>query len=379
VSNIIVIVFVECSIVAMGNPTSDEPTVVATPNSDTPSTTSNTCEPNSAAPPPRFYPIGTPGQPWTPSDCDEWKARTSLQRSYRHEVLDRLHRDSIDESLFDIVRYGQLSCDPDRYPLYAVQTKDWTSSVDKPRLLVTGGVHGYETSGVQGAIRFLQTEAKNYADRFRMSVMPCVSPWAYEHVQRWNAEAMDPNRSFRWGGPTEEAEAVTKYWKAAEEKTTASESHRFSSRIIHVDLHETTDTDATEFMPAKHAKAGLPYEAETIPDGFYLVGDSLDPPLDFLSAVIEAVKEVTHIAPPDEKGTIIDEPAVREGVILVPTKELGLCCSVTGGRYVATTEVYPDSEGMTREDCDLAQVKAVVGALEFVIAKMDVEKKEKHG
>ena len=44
--------------------------------------------------------------------------------------------------------------DAERYPLFAVKTKDWAA--DKPHLLVTGGVHGYETSGVQGALLFLQ-------------------------------------------------------------------------------------------------------------------------------------------------------------------------------------------------------------------------------
>jgi hypothetical protein len=39
----------------------------------------------------------------------------------------------------------------------------------------------------------------------------------------------------------------------------------------HLDLHETTDSDATEFMPAKNdAEAGLLYTSEVIPDGFYL-------------------------------------------------------------------------------------------------------------
>ena len=49
---------------------------------------------------------------------------------------------------------------------------------DKPSVLVTGGVHGYETSGVQGALAFLETEAQRYADRFNICVAPCVSPWS---------------------------------------------------------------------------------------------------------------------------------------------------------------------------------------------------------
>ncbi|CAE7264440.1 unnamed protein product, partial [Symbiodinium sp. CCMP2456] len=53
--------------------------------------------------------------------------------------------------------------------------------------------------------------------------------------------------------------------------------------------------------------------------------------------------QVTHIAPPDAKGKIIGEPVVQEGVINVPLKSLGLCGSMTGAKFVSTTEVYPDS------------------------------------
>ena len=97
-------------------------------------------------------------------------------------------------------------------------------------------------------------------------------------------------------------------------------------------------------MPAKHAEAGLLYDGEHIPDGFYLVGDSLNEQLDFQKAVIDSVRNVTHIAPNDDKGCLIDDiPAVIEGVILVDVKEMGLCGGVTGGTYSTTTEVYPDS------------------------------------
>ena len=47
---------------------------------------------------------------------------------------------------FDVQQYGALSIDVDRYPLFSLSTKDW--STEKKNILVTGGVHGYETSGV---------------------------------------------------------------------------------------------------------------------------------------------------------------------------------------------------------------------------------------
>jgi len=42
---------------------------------------------------------------------------------------------------------------------------------------------------------------------------------------------------------------------------------------MHVDCHETTDTDETEYMPARAALNGALYKRCDIPDGFYLVGN----------------------------------------------------------------------------------------------------------
>ncbi len=314
-------------------------------------------EPSTDKPIQRFYPIGTPGKPWTEVEDNEWKSQTKCQRSYKEEVLDKL-KDFENHSFLKVEQYGALSHDTSRYPLMAVLSKEWKQ--DRPCVLITGGVHGYETSGVQGAIQFLKHG--KYLDQINVLVAPCISPWAYEHIQRWQAELKDPNRSFvdetndSGQGSTEESQALMNYLTNLNAKWSC-----------HVDLHETTDTDATEFMPAKHAKAGSPYHGEEIPDGFYLVGDDQNPQLDFQTSVIESVKKVTHIAPPDKNGEIIEVPIAKEGIILVPVKQLGLCCSMTGGTYVTTTEVYPDSPMVTDDICNQAQVAAIEGAIEYVL------------
>ena len=38
----------------------------------------------------RFYPIGTPGLPWTDADKALWAQQQAVQRSYRDEVLDKV-------------------------------------------------------------------------------------------------------------------------------------------------------------------------------------------------------------------------------------------------------------------------------------------------
>ena len=45
--------------------------------------------------------------------------------------------------------------------------------------------------------------------------------------------------------------------------------------MIHVDLHETTDSDETEFRPAKVARDGEYIAPDVIPDGFYTVGNAV--------------------------------------------------------------------------------------------------------
>jgi hypothetical protein len=137
--------------------------------------------------------------------------------------------------------------------------------------------------------------------------------------------------------------------------------------LLHVDLHETTDSDESEFRPALAARDGKPSEPGVIPDGFYLVDDSENPQPEFQRAIIDAVSRVTHIAPADDKNEIIGSPLVAPGVIRYPLRQLGLCASITGARFTTTTEVYPDSPRTTPALCNEAQVVATCAAIEFAL------------
>jgi hypothetical protein len=296
------------------------------------------------------YPIGVPGKKWGADEKAAWLAEQHVQRSYKEEVLVKL------EALkdrFEITQFGALSCSPGRYPLYLVKTSQWNSA--RPSILVTGGVHGYETSGVQGAIRFLETKALDYASKFNILVAPCVSPWGYETINRWNPVAIDPNRSFYADSPSEEAAALMQYLSSQQ-----------LDPVMHIDLHETTETDNTEFRPALAARDGIKHENWHIPDGFYTVGDTEKPAPDFQAAIIKSVEQVTHIAPPDLDGNIIGETLQQWGVINYAARKLGLCMGFTDAAYVTTTEVYPDSPQVDDEDCIKAQVAAVTGGLEHL-------------
>jgi hypothetical protein len=301
---------------------------------------------------PSSYPIGTPLHPWGAAEIAEWRARQVKRRSYADEVIQPI------ESLrdrFDVSVYGALEYAGESFPLLAVRSRGWRD--DLPVMLVTGGVHGYETSGVHGALQFLRDHGDDYTGRANLLVVPCVSPWAYERINRWNPDAIDPNRNFREGSPSGEAAALVNLLAPLRDRI-----------LMHIDLHETTDSDESEFRPALAARDGKVFEPGEVPDGFYLVDDSDKPQPAFQQAIIDAVAQVTHIAPADANGEIIGSPQVAPGVIEYALKQLGLCAGITNARYTTTTEVYPDSPRATPQQCNDAQVAAVRAAIDYALA-----------
>lgn len=298
------------------------------------------------------YPIGTRGKPWGEDERIQWRASQAQQRRYQEDVVPRIM--ALADRL-EILSYGQLDYAGELYTLFALRS----GAVDPnlPTALVTGGVHGYETSGVMGALQFLETRADKYAGKINLLVAPCVSPWAYERVNRWNYDAIDPNRNFAANSKARECNALIELVAA-----------QLGSFLLHIDLHETTDSDESEFRPALAARDGDDFEPGIIPDGFYLVDDSENPQPAFQEAIISAVEQVTHIAPSDKDGKIIGSPVVARGVIEYPQAKYAMCSSLTGAQFTTTTEVYPDSPRATAQICNEAQVSAVCAALDFALA-----------
>ena len=135
----------------------------------------------------------------------------------------------------------------------------------------------------------------------------------------------------------------------------------------HIDLHETTDTDESEYRPAVAARDGKAFEPCVIPDGFYLVDDTANPQPAFQQAILRAVEQVTHIAPADAEGGLIGTPLEAPGVIAYDVKGWGLCTGITAARYTSITEVYPDSPRTTPQQCVAAQVTAVRSAIAYAL------------
>lgn len=298
------------------------------------------------------YPIGTPGVPWGEAEKALWLSRQAVKRSYANDVQREV--DSLGAK-YDVVQYGSIDYSSN-YRLFALRGTHWDDAL--PCALVTGGVHGYETSGVRGALKFAADHAERYRGRINLLVAPCVSPWAYEVINRWNPRALDPNRSFRADSPAQESAALMKLVAPLRGRV-----------LVHIDLHETTDTDESEFSPALSARDGIEHSLGGIPDGFYVVGDAENPQLEFQSAIVAAVSQVTHIAPPDKDGKIIGSPVLKPGVIVYAFEKLGLCPGITNALFKTTTEVYPDSPRTTPEECAAAQVTAARTAIDYALQR----------
>ena len=293
---------------------------------------------------------------WGDSEKSHWLSQQNIQRSYFDEVVKTIIRlvKGYEVHQYGSLPYADLGYSKENYPLYILKSKQWDDS--KPNILITGGVHGYETSGVHGALRFLEFAAVDYLDQFNFAVAPCVSPWGYETINRWNPETVDPNRSFLQPSPALEAATLMAYIDSLD-----------ITFLAHLDLHETTDTDNSVFRPALAARDGIHQDVWNIPDGFYLVGDRENPTPEFHQAIINSVEKVTHIAPADDKGEIVGDKLQQHGVIHYAKRDLGLCAGFSGVKYSSTTEVYPDSPKVTDEECILAQVAAVSGALDYLL------------
>ncbi len=294
---------------------------------------------------------GTTGQPWSAAQIAQWRTLQMRKRSYADDVVAQI--DALRDR-FNVANYGDLVHPDDHYKLFAVRSKSWEKR--SPTALITGGVHGYETSGVQGALRFLSSYAQAYAGKVNLLVVPCVSPWAYERVQRWNFDAVDPNRAFRVGSEVQEAQKLMKLIAPLHGEI-----------AMHIDLHETTDSDESEFRPALAARDGKAFEPGVIPDGFYLVADAANPQLAFQNAIVANVSRVTHIAQADARGCLIGEPMIAPGIITYEMQKLRLCAGISSAKFVTTTEVYPDSSRTSPEQCIAAQVAAVCAGLDFLL------------
>lgn len=253
-------------------------------------------------------------------------------------------------------------------PLYRITVGDVDNG--HPNILITGGVHGYEPSGVEAALTFAQANAPSLTDKFNFVIYPCLSPWAYEYDQRWNADGEDPNRLFT-RMPKDPKPGVFRTYDIEECRhfMNSMEAHNVKFTCA-IDLHETCDRDIElRILRSERFDEALAPDYQDIPQGYYLTlserGQEAenDRQLSFGRAIIEEVQKISPIAP---KQFILNGKKNYSGIILsAPYDGLMRAYLDNHAELVAVTEVYPDHKDMTPQKSVAAQLASIQGALNF--------------
>ena len=301
------------------------------------------------------------GQPkgWNQGQIAAWfkeQSATSV-RSYDQDVVQRVTKLPANTNFVE--DYGSVDIGGAAHPLLCVSKK--IENEKAPWILITGGVHGYEPSGVEASLRFLEQGIPEVSDKFNFVVFPCISPWAYEYDHRWNADAEDPNRCFSRSVPF------------------VPECRLFMDKlegmgisfVAAIDLHETPDRDI-DLRQQRASRFGSPLAADykDIPQGFYLMqtdsGDTSDnaKQLAYGRAIINEVRTISPIAPESKILGHVN----RAGILLAPPSE-GLMRSYLSRHadLIAVTEVYPDHPGMGDAKAIDTQMASIRGALNHVL------------
>ena len=249
-------------------------------------------------PPPPPYPIGTPGTPWGAAEKAAWLARQAVRRRYDAEVVAAAEgrragaRRSCSRTACSTTR--AWACPPTRCMRCAAAT----GNAGRPTVLVTGGVHGYETSGVQGALQWIATEFDRHADDGQPAGAALHQPLGLRDDQPLEPRRARPEPPVPRRQPRRRGRARDGLRRGA---------RRRRSTCTSTCTRPPTPTTASSAPPRPRATARRS-TSHAIPDGFYLVGDTERPAPDFQRALIDAVRRVTHIAEADEHGCLIGTP-----------------------------------------------------------------------
>jgi hypothetical protein len=317
---------------------------------------------------------------WGEVEKLDWLSKQKFERSYSEQVLSRIKKLEQAGGKIKIQSYGNLSLQgrnelviegtslkaedyQNRYPLYYAEVGDIADG--KPNVIVTGGTHGYEESGVYGALEFLEYDVENYLDQFNFLVFPCLSPFSYEVNQRWTHDAWDPNRSFDRSKPyVPEAQLVMDVLDKAHVRA----GHDFAAAV---DLHETPDRDKT-MMPPQYQRYGINLTSDDIliPNGYYLISHVSNKAPDMAKHIIETVRKVTPIAPDPEIHGAKNENGVVVSKGSDPTHRglnQGYMRTLSDNSF--TTEIYPEihPEPKGPHEAIAAQRATIQGILDYLI------------
>jgi hypothetical protein len=162
---------------------------------------------------------------------------------------------------FDVEILGSVGSATQRYPFYRIIAEN-NSSGPKTDICLVAGIHaGNEPAPVLAVLKFLETDAGKYLDKFRFVIYPCVNPGGYEASIRQNLNGKDLNRQFGIGSAEEEVVLLE----------TDLQKLGTKYRTI-MDFHEDkTDAEPTDGFAGS-------YTGGPGPDGCYIYETQLDLP-----------------------------------------------------------------------------------------------------
>ncbi len=276
-------------------------------------------------------------------------------RDYQKDIVSRLH--DLPQDTMKLVKYGHLTENGSRYPLYYVQIGNPKNG--KPNILYTAGVHGYEPSAIDAALDFLENDALEFSKDNNMRIYPCISPWAYEFDHRWNAHGHDPNRLFSW------------YKSWADECRWFMQSIE-ASKIkfdIAIDGHETPDRDI-QLRKSRASRYGTELEDywQSVPQGFYLMlstpknNSQQSARMAFGRMIMNDVAHISPIAPED---LILGKPNNNGMTISKPIEGTMRGYLDSHAKHVAITEAYPDHPDMNKDKAIQVQLTALKAGINY--------------
>lgn len=285
---------------------------------------------------------------WSADRCAAWYGQQPQVRDYVRDVVERARAVTLPPSLV-LSSYGAAHGDD----LICVAPRAIDSS--KPSLSITGGVHGYEPSGIDASLQLIETGAQNYRDRANIFIFPCVTPAAYRIHHRWTHGANDTNREFFAGTNVIEAALLM--------QRIESLGVSFTSAI---DCHETPIEDRL-FRRLRADRYGTPLtgDPDLLPDGFHMmVPDTAllrHSVQECARTLMDAVARITPIAT-DE--LIVGNKNDR-GVI--PSSASGTLTRWMSARsdFAATTEVV--TENISARNATRIQLTAIQAAADYML------------
>ncbi|MFA5591819.1 MAG: hypothetical protein WC989_00705 [Micavibrio sp.] len=303
---------------------------------------------------------------WDEQQVRDWYEGVVAEGKKRDyaDIISRVTR--LPANTHTVKSYAVMS---DGNPAFRITVGDVNNG--NPNILLTGGVHGYEPSGIEAALAFAKDHAPHLTKEFNFVIYPCISPWAYEYDQRWNPQGEDPNRLFTRIPKAAKAGLHRTFFIDECQSFMDSMEEENVKFLCAIDKHETNDRDKElRLSRAARFDEALAPDHKEIPQGYYLTLSQRESAgengrqLLFGQSIIDKVGKVSPIAP---EATILNGRINYGGVILSPPSD-GLMRTYLDNhaRLVAVTEVYPDHKDMTPEKNIEAQLASTYGALNYI-------------